>query len=274
MPEPIPFQLRLTGDLAVKHRFQGYDGYMAIAGFAWTLSLVSNYVETGEIRQRGDFPGRHLVQAEAPKSGSVLVDLSVFLTSHPSEVFGGLVTGVGAGALLTSLVARVINRNLGEESAEADRVLGQLLERRGGDVEALVAIAESPLRQTHSVVGRGADEIEISGGFNIINRFNYQTKEYVSMNVEDRERRKGEFSVAAFNVNSGYGSVFDRQLGRVVPISMSREVLRQCKGVFSWGLDQYATGKGGRITMQYTRILSMDGRPKRYVVVGAVSDRA
>jgi hypothetical protein len=53
----VPFRLVLTGETADEHQFQGYDGYMALAGFAWTLSLVSNYVETGEVRHRGDFPG-------------------------------------------------------------------------------------------------------------------------------------------------------------------------------------------------------------------------
>jgi hypothetical protein len=51
----VPFRLVLTGDTADEHQFQGYDGYMALAGFAWTLSLISNYVETGKVRHRGGF---------------------------------------------------------------------------------------------------------------------------------------------------------------------------------------------------------------------------
>ena len=48
----VPYQLKLTGGLATRHQFEAYDGYLGMAGFARTLSLVSHYVETGKIRQK------------------------------------------------------------------------------------------------------------------------------------------------------------------------------------------------------------------------------
>jgi hypothetical protein len=89
------------------------------------------------------------------------------------------------------------------------------------------------------------------------------------LNVEDTHEIERDFTVAAFNVNSGYGSVFDNDLGRTIPISMSRDVLRNVSNIFTWGLDQYANKTGGRIKVRYTRILAMDGTPKRYVVLAA-----
>jgi len=94
MAEYVPIRLKLTGDTADHHQFQGYDGYMALAGFAWTLSLVANYAETGKIRQRGDFPGRHAVRGLAPTEGSVVVDFLVWLGQNPQGVFA--LTGAGA----------------------------------------------------------------------------------------------------------------------------------------------------------------------------------
>jgi hypothetical protein len=267
--ESIPFQLRLTGDMADRHAFHGYDGFMAMAGFAWSLSLVTNYAETGKIRQRGDFDGRRLVLAKAPAQGSVLIDFIASLTISPAQVFGGAVAGLGAGVFLTSLLNRVVSRNLGQGSPEADKVLSEILKRRGGDIEALVAINEAPIRQAHSVIGGGARRLEIASGFNIINTFDATTKDYVNLNVEDNAEHLKDFSVSAFNVNSGYGSVFDSDLGRVVPFSMSRETLRKLKSQFSWGLDQYATGKGGKLQVRYTRILAMDKTPKRYIIISA-----
>lgn len=267
--ESVPFQLRLTGDMADSHRFHGYDGFTALAGFAWSLSLVANYVETGKIRQRGDFDGRRLVQATAPSEGSVLVDFIATLTSSPAQVFGGVIASVGGASLLASLMKRVISRNLGERSPEADKVLSDLIKLRGGDIEALVAINEAPIRQAHSVIGNGAQKVVITSGFNIINTFTPETKEYVSLSVEDNSQVTKVFSVSAFNANSGYGSVFDQELGRVVPFSMSRDTLRKLKGKFSWGLDQYATGKGGKLEVRFTQILSMDRTPKRYIVLYA-----
>lgn len=98
---------------------------------------------------------------------------------------------------------------------------------------------------------------------------NQDTKDYVRLNVEDDNRLTKEVSVSAFNANSGYGSVFDGDLGHVVPFSMSRDTLRRYKGVFSWGLDQYVHNTGKKITADFTRILAMDGRAKRYIILSA-----
>lgn len=267
MGEYVPFQLRLSGDTADYHQFQGYDGYMALAGFAWTLSLTTHYIETGEIRQRGDFLGRHAVRAKAPAAGSVVVDLMVWLEQSPQAVFG--IAGAAASPLLISLVQRIIARNLGQEAAVNHAMLNQLLGKRAGDIEHLVAINEAPIRQTHGVIGNGASTMDIVGGHNIIGQYNEETRDYVKLNVEDSKVITREFSVSAFNVNSGYGSVFDTDLGRTIPISMSREALDRLSSVFTWGLDQYANKTDKKIVMAYSRILAMDGTPKRYIVQNA-----
>jgi len=269
MAEIVPFRLKLTGDTADNHQFQGYDGYMALAGFAWTLALVTHYAETGKIRQRGEFLGRDAVRASVPGEGSVLVDFSVWLQQDPARVLGLGAAAAGTSAFLYDLVKRVIDRNLGQDSEALTPFLDQLVANRAGDVEALVARVEPAIRQTHAVIGRGAEKMQILGGHNIINTYDQETRDYVKLNVEDEQIRDGEFSVAAFNVNSGYGAVFDFGLGRTVPISMSRDVLRQTSSVFTWGLDQYANKTGGKVRVKYTRILAMDGTPKRYIILTA-----
>lgn len=272
MVELVPFRLKLTGDTADEHQFQGYDGYMALAGFAWTLALVTNYTETGKIRQRGDFVGRDAVQAIMASEGSIIADFTVWLKQNPARVLAlGATssTGVAVPSFLYDLVRRVIARNLGEDTPVQTPLLKELLDKRGGDVEALVAKVEPAIRQTHVVIGNGATRMQILGGHNIINTYNERTRDYVRLNVEDESLQKREFSVAAFNANSGYGSVFDSDLGRTIPISMSRSVLSETGSVFTWGLDQYANKTGGRIRATFTRILAMDGTPKRYIILSA-----
>jgi translation initiation factor IF-1 len=269
MAELVPFRLQLTGDTADQHQFQGYDGYMALAGFAWTLALVANYSETGQIRHRGDFPGRHAVRATAPAEGSVIADFMVWLQQNPANILhlgGG---GLAGSVFFYDLVRRVIARNLGNETAPQDPMLQKLVATHDGDVEALVASTEAAIRQSHSVIGNGATEVKILGGHNVIAKFDEETRDYVKLNVEDSEVRTRDFSVAAFNVNSGYGSVFDDGIGRTIPISMARDVLRVARSVFTWGLDQYANRTGGKIRVKYTRILAMDGTPKRYIILTA-----
>ncbi|MFN7011282.1 MAG: hypothetical protein ACK4PN_14735 [Allorhizobium sp.] len=270
MTDTIRFQLRLTGDTAEAHQFQGYDGYMALAGFAWMLSLATNYVDTGKIRQRGEFDGREAVRATAPSEGSVVVDFLVYLQNNPEVIFGALAAGASAPILLSSILSRVINRNLGQEDPDADKLIAELIRRRGGDVEALVAISEAPLRQAHRLIGNGATRITLTGGYNVRNTFDGNSKDYVNLSYKDDTLLSKLVSVSAFNANSGYGSVFDGDLGHVVPFSMSRETLRRFKKVFSWGLDQYVQGTGKKIRISYTRVLAMDKRPKRYVINSAI----
>lgn len=269
MVERVPFQLLLEGDTADQHEFQGYDGYMAFAGFARTLSLATNYIETGEIRQRGDFVGRHAVLARAPSEGSVLVDFAVLLEQRPEVIFGAAAAGLTAPALLKGLVKRIMDRNVGDNALPQDPQIASIIERHSGDVEALVAISESPIRQTHGVIGQGANQIKVVGGHNIIRTLDQRTKDYVNLNYEDPVVRNNIVSVASFNVNSGFGSIYDFDLARTVPISMPRDVLKQYRSIFTWGLDQYASGGGGRVRIEYWRILAMDDTPKKYIISAA-----
>lgn len=269
MGQFIPFRLHLTGDTADHHQFQGYDGYMALAGFAWTLSLITNYVETAEIRHRGDFPGRHAVRATPPTEGSVIADFLVWLENDPVRVLGLSAASLGAASFLYDVTRRVLARNVGESAPVQDPAVQNLLHRRDGDLEALVARTEASVRQAHDVIGSGASQVSVLGGFNVISNFNRDTKEYVKANIRDEEIRRKRFSVPAFNANHGSGSVYDRQLGRTIPISMSRDVLAEVRSTFSWALDQYANRTGATIQVTYSRILAMDDTPKKYIVHAA-----
>ncbi len=266
----VPFSLRLTGDLADQHAFEAYDGFIALAGFARTLTLVTNYVEDGKIRQRGDFAGRHAVLARPMLEGSLVADFLVRLTGNPSANFG--FAGLDATDLLNALVHRVIGRNLGQSNQPVGDEVSALMTKKGGDVEALVAISETPIRQTHSVIGAGAANIQISGGHNIIANLNYATKEYVNQSVYDDTVQERVVSVAAFNVNSGYGSAFDFDLGRTVPFSMDRATIHKVSTTFTWGLDQYSNKTDKNVTIRFTRILAMDNTPKRYLIESATKN--
>lgn len=266
----IPFSLELEGDDADAHQLQAYDGYMALAGFAFTLSLVTNFVETGKIRHRGDFPGREAVKAELTRPGSVIVPFVVELAQNPVllTIAGGLTLNV-ASNVLYDLMKRVVARNLGEEVEPTTPQLEEVLASRGGDVEALVAAVEPSVRQTHSAIGAGSQVINIYGGKHVINRYNRETKAYVTQSVEDEKLREKNFSVASFNANSGHGSVFDFDLGRTVPIKMTKASLKNNRAVMSWGLNEYANRTGKNIAVKYTRLLALDGTPKKYVIVEA-----
>lgn len=260
----VPFELRLTGSTADRHRFEAYDGFTAMAGFARVLTLTTHYVETGKIRQKGDFRGRHSVLASVPSEGSMRFPFLAALAENPAVALGV----ASASTALIALTRHVIRQNVGAESSDDD-VMETVLANHPGDVAALVAISESPIRQAHSVIGHGADEIEILGGANLIGQFNYKTDAYVKEDVWDDDEIIRRVTVPSFNVNSGYGSVFDPEIGRVVPIQMHKAILDQYRTTFSWALDEYANGTGKGLEIRFTQILSLDGRPKKYQILGA-----
>ncbi len=270
MVEVASFRLQLTGGLSARHRFEGYDGYTALASAAWTLSLVTNYVETGKIRHRGNFVGRHAVIAEPMKEGSLIADFSVILQSQPKEVFA--IAGGGA-SLLYGLVKRVVQRNTGFDSPALNDESASLIEGRSGDVEALVAATEPSLRRAHEVIGPSANRVQWFGGFTALAELNPETKAYIKDSFHDEDLYERDVSVSGFYGNSGQGSVYDISLGRNIHISMSRETLVAVGTVFSWGLDQYLKQTGNTIRIKFSRILSSDNREKRYIIHHAAPTR-
>lgn len=259
----------MTGGLTDFHQVEAYDGYQSLAGAAWALSLVANYVETGEIRHRGDFVGRHAVRALPMLQGSLIAEFTVFLQNQPSSTFGVAAGAGGATSLLYGLVHRVIARNIGLSSPPLNNETAALLANKGGDIEALAGIAEPSLRRAHEVVGNGADDVEWIGGVNTMAHFTSATKAYMKSSTTDPAIIERDVSVSGFYGNSGHGSVFDPALGHNVAIGMSQDTLATYGVYFSWGLDQYLHHTGRLVRIKFTRVLAMDGRVKRYIIKSA-----
>ncbi len=198
------------------------------------------------------------------KEGSLIADFSVFLQTQPTEVFS--IAGGTAAGLLYGLVKRVVQRNTGFDSPALNSESAQLLENRTGDIEALVAATEPSLRRAHEVIGPSANRVEWFGGFTALAEFNPQTKAYIKDSFHDEDEYERDVSVSGFYGNSGQGSVYDIALRRNVPVSMKRETLIAIGTVFSWGLDQYLKQTGNTIRIKFSRILSSDGREKRYII--------
>jgi hypothetical protein len=238
---------------------------MALAGFAWTLSLVTNYVETGKIRRRGAFEGR-----SKPELSRMEVITNLSLNGGFTAL--GVEIGIGLTVnFLYDLLKRTVNRNVGIETTPQIHALKTLERGRGGDLEALAAAVEPSVHQTHSVIGHGVGTINIYGNNNrIINTLNDETKAYVDGSIEDRRILAKDLSVASFNANSGYGSVYDGELGRTVHVKLTKDTLYGAKEVLSWGLHEYAKGTGKKVSLRFFRVVSFDWTPKRYIVVNAI----
>lgn len=264
----VPFRATFRGGYADDHLLPAYDGYNALAGLSLSLSMVTNYVETGVIRHRGAFPGRLAVKTGPIEEGSVS---SALIVALPAAVLigGALIQGDEVKRVLYDIFKRTIDRNLGLPVEPETDTLRRLENTHGGDLEALVAAIEPSVRQSHSVIGEGVQTLNVYGGRNRVTQYNVETKAYVEGAIEDNRARDDEFSVSSFNVNTGYGRVFDADVGRVVPFKVNRGALDSTKAVLSWGLNEYANGTGRKVLIRYTVLNALDGTPKRYYILDA-----
>jgi len=258
--------LKLTGGLASRHQIEGYDGFTALANSAFALSLIANYVETGVIRRKGDFPLRHTVHAEPIRVGSVTTDITVPLSDTINVKHKTIGSPV---ALFLGLAKRVVGGNIGVETPALNAETESVLRQKGGDVEALVSAVEPSMRRAHDAIGASATNFEWSSGFSAIGNFDAVSKAYMNDTVPDNTRRKKDVSVSGFLGNSGRGLVFDRELQRNVSVVMKRDTLNAIGRIFSYGLDEYMNHTGNLIRIEYTRMNSTDGRVKRFVIENA-----
>lgn len=264
MTEVASFRLKLSGGLADRHLMEGYDGYTALSGAAFALSLVTNYVETGKIRHRGNFVGRHSVYAEPMERGSLIADFKVMLQGKAAEVFDA--PGTSSTGLLYGLVQRVIHRNIGLATSPLNPETESIVDDYSGDIEALVTATEPSLRRAHDAIGKSADNIDWVGGVSILANLNSDSKLYMNESIPDDTLLTHKVSVSGFLGNSGRGLVFDPLLGRNISISMTRDNLTSFGTVFSYGLDQYLNKTGKLVEIKFTRMLATDGRPKHYII--------
>lgn len=267
----VPFRLKFEGGDAKQHELPAYDGYMALAGFARSLVVITHYIETAKIRQRGDFEGKSMVKAKPIGEGSVLADFVVNLTHDPvvlataSDITKNIIS-----SFVYDVVKRTINRCIGQYHGTSNTQLLSVEESKLGDLEALAAIIEPAIKTTHNTIGKGVNIIIINGNHNHISTFDSQTRDYVNTTIEDAEVITKALSVASFNANSGYGSVFDEDHGRVIPIKLSGININQARPILTWGLHEYASGTRQKVFLKFTRRLALDGTPKQYIVVDAM----
>lgn len=268
IPGAVPFQLKLTGGDADEHHFQGYDGYLALANFSWTLALITHYIEHGEIRHKGDFDGRRSVHAFPMREGSIEADFAVIIGAVKDPILVGLLGGASAitAKVLYDFTRTVINTTIGNRVTPETSAIEKLNESRAGDIASLSAAIEPSVRVSHGIVGNGVGQMLIVGGVSALAKYDRKSKAYVKDDFIDDEIEVKDVSVSSFNANSGNGSIFDFDLGHVVPIKISKLLMPAYRSIFSWGLDQYSRRTNRRVRITFTKVTAMDGRAKKYLI--------
>ena len=273
----LPMTVKYTGELADRHRLPAYAASKSLYGISRSLLLTSTYLVEGKVRQRRYEYNGYNVHLVATRQGSFE---SLFEVIMSTNMVAQTLTGIAGGVTTASIIGiykGISKRVIGKSSPELDA-----LEAKGvlksGDVGALVEALEPAIIDAHNVVGAGASNITIISGSNNVINYNEASKDYVqTSNLIERPNVK-VVSVGSFNVNTDYGRVFDFELNRTIPFTLSKDADPKTVQLLTQSLQNYAYEKKlghsekSKIAIKFLPIEAVDGRVKKIIILQAGND--
>ena len=161
------------------------------------------------------------------------------------------------------MLKTVFGRAVGNQTSPEDSNLRSYTEQRSGDVEALVDAVGPAIRDAHRPVGSGVQNINIVIGGNVVQNFDYRTKEYIENQLRSDIIEELDVSIGSFNVSTGNGRAYLIDEGRTVPFSIHPDANPRTDAVLSYSLDQYARGQPSSVTIHYNPVRTPDRKLKK-----------
>jgi hypothetical protein len=274
MAEILKYRLAFHGGEAERNRLPAHEGSISLEGMTWTISLISHYAATGEIKSRGALSEQARVYLSPSRQGSYLQDLWIELTT-PESLF---VTTV-AGAYVVGTAGQVVNSLIVSSVQGVCGLAGKLLNKEekilkklpSGDREALIDRIEPSMKRAHTVIDEGATKLEIRRGYTPLVTLDGRTKAYVNADFLTDETMLVA-SVGAYNANTGNGSVYLPNVGKMVPFFAPKGLDPKTYAALSYSLDRYVNEKPSNIEIACKKTLSLDDRIKRLTIVRAFKE--
>lgn len=265
------------GDQADEHEVPAYDAIKSLYGLSLSLLIIVNYLAEGRVRHRR-FENRGFeLSLITQRPGSF--DTVFGIITDPTTLKVAADIGVGVTvSFITDFIKSIYRRSVGHEASPDIEDLETDGKLKSGDLTALVEAVEPAMKEAHTIIGRGANNIVIISGHNNIISFDQNTKEYVNTSLEDRSLSAKLFSIASFNANSGYGRAYDFDEQRTVPFMLSPDADRRTVDSILSSFSSYARRRrlgdnlGSAIALQYRATRTIDGRVKKIFVLKARAD--
>ncbi|ASK90128.1 hypothetical protein [Sphingorhabdus sp. SMR4y] len=252
--------LKYDGMDAQEHRLDALSGGESLAGFGHTLTLISHFNATGQIRFRAPYSRDFRCYFVASQKGSLEWLIQTISNNPEAVALGFSANGFAA------LVGYICRRAIGDPPGEFQDI-EHSTEISPGDLDALVEAVEPSLRRAHRVIGRSASDImlqrEVSS--EALVRFDERSREYLEHNVNAGVSTQ-DVSINSLNVNSRYGRAYFGDLGRTIAFKIDRDASYSTLTALSSALDDYAKRKGLTVNIKFTRIEAPDGRLKRIII--------
>lgn len=269
--ETLKYELVYDGGVATEGQLPAHNGATSLEGMTWTLTLIGHYAATGKIKSRGELSPEVRIFLIPPRQGSYIQEVWVQLT-EPNNLFLTSILGsyiVGSvsqtlNTLITTSIKQVCGLTVDLLKGEQD-ALGRL---PSGDREALIDKIEPSMRRAHTVIGEGANTLDIRKNKSSLLRLDQDTKAYVNADFLTDETLM-VVSVGAYNANSGNGSAYLPEIGKTVRFYAPKGLDADTYAALSYSLDKYVNGLPSEIQIACVPTVSLDDRYKRLKIVRA-----
>lgn len=167
----IDLTIKFTGDQADQNRIPAVYGMQSLEGLNRSITIVSHYLVEEKVRFKAPFSDDAILYITAFEEGSFLSKLKLELSKE--KVLAGTFIGMTSAAIyaLTSdLISYSMNNIAGIQTEVNTEELGRLLEKRPGDISALMQAITPGTKRGHTVIDQGVKNIFIiNGDNNVVN---------------------------------------------------------------------------------------------------------
>lgn len=281
----IEFNLTFDGNQSSEGLIEFYDAARALAGFQRSLALTAHLALNGEIITQAPSASGFVIYVEPFERGSWKTKALMALSA------GGVILSAGKdspmGQIVTSLYDAVLYNTTGfhvdydktlqqqyrehfKEKGITDEKIDSLCEK----VEASIADMHRPIIASESAT-RAQVSCENVFKPDIGPVLSPLTYEYVRQTTKEQEVIKVRGYVSSYNINTYKGRIFSLEEARPIPFQLD-DVIRRKDVVGVLTRSQHINGQNRNdpqslVELSCQRIVSANGKTKRYHVVGATA---
>lgn len=257
-------KLRFSGPSVEKRGLDLYDGSSSFYGFAQALQIATHAYMTKEIVSRATALKGAEMYFEAPRRGSVLIDIITLLEKYPTTA--GL-----AGAAFYDFIKFSLSKAVGKLSVKAETPAVQKLDEQDDTFfDQLAETLEGSLRRAHRSIDNGVEHVTLERPRSTLVTFDLETSAWVNTRDENPDEEEFSGNITRYNSLSGNGRAFIRELERVVPFRPSDRFPVSKKGLLTWSLHGDNIRSSKELKFTASKIESARGEAKRLILSDVV----
>lgn len=264
MPQLVEVPLEITFKTPKEDgdQLEFYDGADSLFGYAKSLRIVTHYLCTGDVKFQAPAAKAPYVAIRPSRRGSFIQDVIIMV--GPQGLALGTATLTLSAPLVRRFIVHMFRRTGGVSDDPKSSELKDVIDAKGGELEALSEAIDGPMIGAHRTVQ--SRNIPSSLGHDGKAHFTMTegTLSYLRTRIKVEEEEEIKGVVASYNLNSQYGRIFDPEEARTIPFQIDKENRIEDTSPLTWSLDQRNRGLGGEIGLTVKRFVTQLGTTKKY----------